>query len=207
MAAAPHPQRDAAIATIRNMRAFHGPEEGERQARAKFPDVPKGTFSGWVKLARLPAEPASVRPTSSRAYAVPAADGKPMTFEERVASIDRHVAMVVEASTREVVDTDSGEVRRVARNPSMLATAVRLQSQACELLVRYAATVSELGEMDEFMGVVIEEIGKVSPEVQRAVLMRMRELAEQQAGARFGLGLGNAPAAVSASALHPDVGF
>jgi len=199
MAAAAHPQRDAAIATIRNMRAFHGPEEGERQARAKFPDVPKGTFSGWVKLARQPAEQVPVSATSSRAYAAPAADGKPLTFEQRVASIDAHVAMVVEASTREVVDVDTGEVRRVARNPSMLATAVRLQSQACELLVKHAAAVAELGRQEEFIRTVLEVIGEVAPEVQRAVISRMYEMREQAPVARFGLGLDSTPAAVSAA--------
>ncbi|SOE59100.1 hypothetical protein SAMN05414139_01474 [Burkholderia sp. D7] len=207
MAAAPHPQRDAAIATIRNLRAFHGPDEGERQARAKFPDVPKGTFSGWVKLARLPAEQVPAPAHSSRAYAPPASDNKPLTFEERIAAIDRHVAMVVEASTREVVDTDSGDVRRVARNPSMLATAVRLQSQACELLVRYAATVSDMRKSDEFYGVVLEALGEASPEVQRAVFDRLRAVNEQQDGARLGLGLGHALPAVSTPASHPEVDF
>src|SRR5258707_452765 len=133
MAAEAHPQRRDAISVIRSMRAFysHDPAEGERQAYAKFPDIAKATWAGWCKLARQPAEPASVRPTSVRAYAAPAADGKPMPFEERIASIDRHVELVLESSTRETVDPDTGEVRRVARNPTMVATAVRLQVQAC----------------------------------------------------------------------------
>jgi hypothetical protein len=50
MAAAPHPQRDEAISTIRNLVAFHGQEEGERLARAKYAViVAKGTLSRrWI---------------------------------------------------------------------------------------------------------------------------------------------------------------
>jgi hypothetical protein len=75
MAAAPHPQRDAAIATIRNVTAFHGAEEGEKLARAKYSGIPMGTFSGWEKLARRPAEPESVPARSVRSSGLPAAAG------------------------------------------------------------------------------------------------------------------------------------
>jgi len=204
MAAEAHPQRAEAISVIRSMRAFYSqdPAEGERQAYAKFPDIAKATWSGWVKLARQPAEPASVRPTSVRASTMPAADGKPLTFEQRIARIDSHVAMIVTASTREVIDESSGEIRTLAKNPAMLAQAVRLQSGAAEMLVKYAIAVENLGRMQELYDTIIEEIGKVSPEVQRAVFDRLREVNEQRGNARFGIGVVPEPA----HAL-PDVDF
>ena len=123
MAAEAHPQRRDAISVIRSMRAFcsQDPAEGERQAYAKFPDIAKATWAGWCKLARRPAEPASVRPTSVHASGAPASDDRPFTFEERIAAMDENVRLIIESSTRETLDPDTGEVRRVARNPAMLA--------------------------------------------------------------------------------------
>ena len=185
MARQPHPARDHAISDIKNLVAFYGDQaEGERAARAKWADIPATTFAGWCALARRPAEPASVRLTSVRA---PAADSKPMTFEERIAAMDRHVEMIIVASTREVVDEVTGEViKTVARNPAMLAQAVRLQQSAAELLVRGSQLAWNLGRMEDMYDSVIAEIGKVSPEVQQAVLSRLRELSKSRDNPPFG---------------------
>jgi hypothetical protein len=141
--------------------AFHGDQaEGERAARAKWADIPATTFAGWRQLARRPAEPASVRPPSVRAYAAPVADGEPMTFEERIAAIDENVALVLEASTRETIDPETGEVRRVARNPAMVAQAARLQFAAAEVLVKNQMASWKAEAVEAYHEEVMEAIGE-----------------------------------------------
>jgi hypothetical protein len=117
-------------------------------------------YSPLLKLARQPAEPASVRPTSVRASVAPAAGGKPATFEERIRQIDEHVALVLEASTREMIDPDTGECRRVARNPAMTATAIRLQTQAAELLVKHQQASWKAEAVEAYHGDVMAAIGE-----------------------------------------------
>lgn len=158
MAAKPHALRDAAIATIRNLTAFHGAEEGEKLARAKYSAIPKGTFSGWVKLARLPAEPPSAPAGSVRASASIEDAGDLMPFEQRIALLDRHIQMIVAASTREVIEEPSGERKTVAKNPSMLAQAVRLQHAAAELLAKNQRAVWTVEAVAEYHGEVIDAI-------------------------------------------------
>lgn len=160
MAAAAHPQRDAAIATIRNLTSFHGAEEGEKLARAKYGAIPKGTFSGWLKLARLPAEPPSAPAGSVRASASIEDAGELMPFEQRIAMMDSHVRMIVVASTREVVEEPSGEIRTVARNPAMLAQAVRLQHAAAELLVKNQMASWTAEAVAEYHGQVMDAINE-----------------------------------------------
>jgi hypothetical protein len=174
MARAPHPARDQAISDIKNLVAFHGDQaEGERAARAKWADIPATTFEGGCQLARRPAEPASVRPPSVRACAAPVADGEPMTFEERIAAIDENVALVLEASTRETIDPETGEVRRVARNPAMIAQAARLQLAAAEVLVKNQMASWKAEAVEAYHEEVMEAIEAVRGAADRELAERV----------------------------------
>ncbi|WP_429344738.1 hypothetical protein [Paraburkholderia sp. GAS42] len=184
------------------MTAFHGQAEGERLARAKYSSIPKGTFSGWLKQARLPAEPPSLAVPCSAAAT--GGDAAPLTFEERIARIDQHVRLIVTQCTGEVVDPATGVRTVKAKNPVVLGQAVRLQVQAAELLTRRAESVWTTEKLQEWAEGLIECIAGV---VNRA---GDRQLAEQifaamQAhdkrwagtGIRFGIA-GRAPSATPA---------
>lgn len=197
MARTPHPARDQAITQYRNLESFHGSAEAERIVRQKFADVPKTTVNGWLKLARLPAEPSSLPVTAARASGSTGGDAAPVDFEERIARIDRHVAMIVAQCTAEVVDPATGARTVKAKSPVVLGQAVRLQVQAAELLVKYHATVWDQERMEGFQRVVIEEVGKIDPATQRAIVARLREMGkhDNNPGARFGIGISQAIAA------------
>jgi hypothetical protein len=189
MAATPHAARDEAIRTIRNLVSFHGQTEGEKLARAKYSEIAKGTFSGWVKLARLPAEAESM-PAPAPRVSGSGGNAAPMSFDERIATMDRHVALIVAQCTTEVVDPVTGARTVKAKNPVVLAQAVRLQNAAADLIVKHAQLAWNHGRMEELYNEVIAAIGEVDPGVQRAVLARLRESAERRRGGvdRFGIG-------------------
>ncbi|MFP3604686.1 hypothetical protein [Paraburkholderia sp. SIMBA_053] len=187
MAAAPHPLRDEAIATAQNLVAFHGQEEGERLARAKYAAIPKGTFSGWLKLARRPAEPPSM--PAPRSSGSTGADGAPLTFEERISKMDRQADLIAAQCMTEVVDPMTGGVTVKAKNLAMLATAVRLQAVAAELLVKHHSVVFNQEQTRELYDAVIEAVGEVDRSLQQAVMTKLRDLSERRGRARFGIGV------------------
>jgi hypothetical protein len=192
MAATPHAARDEAIRTIRNLTMFHGQDEGERLARAKYSDIAKGTFSGWLKIARLPAEPPSMTLPAARAPGSTGGDAAPLSFEERIAKMDRQADMIAAQCMTQVTDPTTGEVTLKAKNLAMLAQAVRLQASAAELLVKYAQAAWNQGRMEELYQQVIDAIGEVDRGLQQAVLARLRGLNERRGGVA-NLGIGVAP--------------
>jgi hypothetical protein len=194
MAREAHPQRTEAIRAIIEHEAALGPTEGARAARKLFPAIGDPTWKSWIKAARRPAPAPAPSPSmtlpAARASGSLGGDAVPLTFEERIAMMDRHVALIVAQCTTEVVDPATGARTTKARNPVVLAQAVRLQAQAAELLVKYAQAAWNQGRMEELYQQVIDAIGEVDRGMQQAVLKRLRGLNERRGGAvKFGLGV------------------
>jgi hypothetical protein len=65
---------------------------------------------------------------------------------------------------------------RKARNPGLLDSNIRRRLDIMTTFIQSVQAVWNLGKMEELYNAVIEEVGKVDPETQQAILARLRDL-------------------------------
>ncbi len=193
------------IAAIREHLLLIGPRDYE-SLQAKFPDVSRPTFYRYLKTARESLEaaavaesPAALKMAQQRIHAQVA---KP---EKTIAAVKAHLPVmpspaviaadpgaasqafkffaffqsIVEDAellrgTAVVVDEATGKQK--VRNPAMLDKVITRRLGIAQTYLQAFEAVYNAERIQELYNVIVEEVGKASPEVQMAVLAVMREL-------------------------------
>jgi hypothetical protein len=167
-----------ALALIRQCIAEHGEEAGPKIARAQFSKVDKGTWSRWCRQIRdednaMRAAPPS-RPMSAPGPSVLVGEleSNDFSFLDQLS----YVRAACDALQDYAWPRDPVTGVRRLRNPLMLVQAVRLRNGMLDLWVKHQATIYNVDRMRELYNLIIEEVGKTSPDLQRIILVRLREL-------------------------------
>ena len=182
-----------ALAHIRHCIAEHGEEAGPKIARAQFPKVDKGTWSRWSRQVREE-DNAMRAATPSRSISAPGPSVIVSEMESSDLSFFDQLSFVraaCDALQDYAWPRDPATGVRRLRNPLMLVQAVRLRNGMLDLWVKHQATVYNVERMQELHHLIIEEVGKVTPDLQRAIVVRLREL-NQQRGLNVAMDIGGA---------------
>ncbi|KGW21754.1 hypothetical protein [Burkholderia pseudomallei] len=194
MARPPDNRRDEAIATIRRLCAEHGLKEGCRLARQQFADVPDGTWGRWRVNALGPAPdreemerearaavaaevreniPAVTELVSAAPEAMPAAR-RALDFWRMLNELDDDARLL-----RDYAVTTAPDGTRKVRVPFALRDAHRMRTDLVRLALQHAEVAWSTERTRQFHDAIIAAIGEVSPDLQRAVLERLRRLNEE----------------------------
>lgn len=194
MARPPDSRRDEAISTIRRLCTEHGLKEGCRLARKQFADVPDGTWGRWRVNALGPAPdreemegearaavaaevreniPAVTKLVSADAEAVPAAR-RALDFWRMLNELDDDARLL-----RDYAVTTAPDGTRKVRVPFALRDAHRMRTDLVRLALQHAEVAWSTERARQFHDAIIAAIGEVSPDLQRAVLERLRRLNDE----------------------------
>ena len=194
MARKAHDQRDDAVAAMRRLSNEHGVREGCRLAREMFPDVPKPSWGRWRQEAvgRMPEQEARDTATSARLAhevrsTIPAigelvtapADVIPvqkraLDFWKMLGELDDDAQLL-----RSYATTTLPDGTRKVRVPVALVGAHRMRADLIRLALEHAGVVWNTERMRELYDCVIEAIGEVDRDLQKAVLDRLRRLRDR----------------------------
>jgi hypothetical protein len=191
MARPPDTRRDEAIAAIRSLCAEHGLKEGCRIARELF-DVPDGTWGRWRALALGRESERDEIEREARAAAatqvieaIPApeqlahavvADPVPamrraLDFFRLLDELEHDAQLLREFALRKQPD---GTTK--VRVPFALKDSHRMRVDIIRLALQQAEVAHSVGRMANFNQAIIDAIGEESPECQRRIMVRLRQL-------------------------------
>jgi hypothetical protein len=77
-------------------------------------------------------------------------------------------------------DPDTGELVEVINNPAAFDKSIVRRAGLLETAIKAVQEVWDLRQMQNFYEIVIEEIGRESPETQRRIMVRLAELNSRQ---------------------------
>ncbi|KWA45810.1 hypothetical protein WL27_05370 [Burkholderia multivorans] len=188
------PQRDDAIAAIRELAAQHGATEGVRRARERFPDVPRGTWGRWRAEALGPAPdreqlerearaavaaevreniPAVTELVSADAEAMPAAR-RALDFWRMLDELDEDARLL-----REFAVTTGPDGKRKVKVPFALRDAHRMRCDLIRLALQHAEAAHGVERTARLHEAIIAEIQAESPEMAKRVIDRLRRLSTE----------------------------
>jgi hypothetical protein len=183
------PEYLPAMSLIRQCIAELGPELGPKKARTFYPKVEKSVWARWVRQVRDEDRDLYTASTALTSPLVPAPPADPPMlvgevddtgdqgfFEDQLSCMRADIALLHEYAAPR--DQQTG-IRRL-RNPVMLVSVTRLRSAMLDLWVRNQSTIFNVDRMRELYNLIIEEVGKVSPDLQRVILVRLRELNQRR---------------------------
>lgn len=194
MARLPDPRRDDAIAALRTLTAQHGAKEGARLARERFPDVPAGTWGRWKQLAvgnvadadsqALTSLAAEVRRTIPKPEAL-AADPVPATrraldFWTMLDELEHDARLMRDFALSR--GADGGLKVRV---PFALRDAHRMRCDLIRLALQQAEAAWSVERAQSFFDAVVEAVGEESPDCQRRIMQRLRDVGGEAAARGF----------------------
>lgn len=197
-------QKAEIIAAIRQHLLLVGPRDYD-QLMAKYPDLSRPTFFRYLKIAREQEEakaaaesPGALRLAQQRirSHVEPAekttakikahlpAAPSPAVVAANPSDATRafqffaffnqivHDAELLRGTT--VIKNDDGTEK--VRNPAMLEKSMRGRLAILDTYLHSVETVYNMERIRELYDLVIEEVGKAAPDIQMAVLARLREL-------------------------------
>lgn len=201
MARKAHDQRDGAIEAVRRLCNEYGVKEGCRLAREQFPDIPKPTWGRWrveaigyqpeqeardsATRARVAHEVRETIPPISElvpdtADVIPA-QRRAIDFWRLIEELDQDAALM-----RSFAVTVLPDGTRKLRVPMALVNAHKMRADLIRLALEHASIAWSAERNREFQEAVIACIGEVSPDLQRAVIGRLRRLKTNNE-AKYGL--------------------
>lgn len=204
MARSKEDKKTEIIAAMREHLLLVGPRDYEA-LQDKFPDVSRPTFYRYLKIAREALEsaaaadsPAALRMAQARIHSQVAQPAKTMAAVKAHMPVMPSPAVIagdpgaasqafkffaffqsiVEdadllRSTAVVVDADG---KQKVRNPAMLDKVITRRLGIAQTYLNAFEAVYNAERIQQLYEVIVEEVGKASPEVQMAVLAVMREL-------------------------------
>ncbi|MGY3551194.1 hypothetical protein [Bradyrhizobium sp. USDA 4469] len=165
-----HPDREAALAAIKNHTERLGRIEGQRHARKLFPHVELPTWQGWCRLVRLrekepeAASPATALPAPSVPAAVPVTSGEPLSFNARLGLLD--AVAIAMLDTAWPMDTETGSRSTRVKNPMLAKAAAAILRDSSALWARHHEAeanaerfVERLTEIGSTLGSVLADVG------------------------------------------------
>lgn len=192
MARPPDTRRDEAIAAIRGLCAEHGLKEGSRIARERFGDVPDGTWGRWRALALgRESERDEIEREARVVAATEVTDGIPspeqlapavvadpvpamrraLDFWRMLDELEHDAQLLREFAVRKQPD---GTMK--VRVPFALRDAHRMRCDLIRLALQQAEVAHSAGRMANFNQAIIDAVGEESPECQRRIMVRLRQL-------------------------------
>lgn len=189
-------QRDDAIALLRSLTAQHGVKEGARLAREKFPDVPAGTWGRWRQQAvgnvagagadaqALNSLAAEVRrsippPEALVADPVPATR-RALDFWAMLDELQRDAQLMRDFALARGAD---GALK--VRVPFALRDAHRMRCDLIRLALQQAETAWGVERAQNFFDAVVQAVGEESPDCQRRIMQRLRDVGGEAAARGF----------------------
>jgi hypothetical protein len=181
MSRPPHPDRIKAIEVIRDLTHQHGPAEGPRRARLRFPDVPVPTWHRWIKMTRdedrdFIAEAAAAVPHPSRPPA-PVTYGDRITMRRAIDFYSELDAMV--ADTRLLADyavvTNDNGTRRV-KNPQLLAVSHRMRATNLTIALKHSEMVWNVDRLEQMHDAIVRAILQADREAGERVFSALTEV-------------------------------
>jgi hypothetical protein len=188
-----NPWKAEAVEAINAHLRDHGPSGWER-VESKFPNVPKATLWRWIKEVRekasdspsrqkLQAAKAKIKKIVEEVHSVggslPAAPSpaylaaKGAEGEASINVLGRINELYKEAEQlRDYALNDVGKIRI----PIFYKESINLRRNILQTKIDMLQEVYDLRRMEAFYEAIMDEIGKVSPEVQRAIVDRMRRI-------------------------------
>ncbi|AJZ60592.1 hypothetical protein OI25_606 [Paraburkholderia fungorum] len=206
MAREAHPQRTAALISIREHVARLGTVEGQRAARELFPAIGKPTWEGWCRVVRL-GDRADVEPLAE-SFAVTTRPITPITagvelrgfeFDQRIAEMDAAARALIDVAWP--VDPETRRRGRV-KNPMLLKAAHAALAQTAGLVVKhqeaawsYERCLERMEELVDTASAVLKGAG--DRELTGKFIQALGELEARWAnpGHRYGRGVSPARAA------------
>lgn len=194
MARLPDPRRDDAIAALRTLTAQHGAKEGARLARERFQDVPLGTWSRWRQQAVGNATDANAQALTGLADEVRRAIPKPealvadpvpathkaLNYWRLMDELESDARLMREYALARGAD---GAVK--VRVPFALRDAHRMRCDLIRLALQQSEVAYGVQRAQEFFDAVIEAVGQESPECQRRIMQRLRDVGGEAAARGF----------------------
>ena len=175
-----------------------------RALRKAYPNVGERRFFRMVKRAKD--EPSVRGPLVTAALnaaeriralnpttAMSAAPPKPVAREATRAMDNIHLmetlrdlmvdAVLIREYSMTKPDEATGE--RGIKNPMFFAQSVKLRRELIETILKTWHEAFDLRRMQEFYGVILDEVGRASPEVQAAIMERLKIMSDER-GFSFG---------------------
>ena len=197
MARPANPLRDEAITAIRTLTAQHGVKEGGRLAREQFPSVPHGTFMRWRQEAI-----GNVADADARAVAalgpeirrnIPAPEALGQEIADPVPATHRALRfweemdlLLADADLLRAYALSTGQDGRLkVRVPRALVDASTMRQNLLKLALAQAEAAHGVQRAQEFFDAVIDAVGQESPECQRRIMERLRQVQTEAAGRGF----------------------
>ncbi|MDO3527525.1 hypothetical protein ACNRBH_09140 [Ralstonia pseudosolanacearum] len=164
-----HPDREAALAAIREHTERLGRIEGQRHARKLFPSVELPTWQGWCRLVRLrekepeAAPPLATLPAPSAPAVVPVASGEPLSFDARLGLLDAVAIAMLDAAWP--TDAETGRRSTRVKNPMLAKAAAAILRDSSALWARHHEAERNAERFRERS----EELGRVLGEALRTI--------------------------------------
>jgi hypothetical protein len=191
MARPENPMKSEVISAIRALAAKLGVKEGCRLARERYPDVPLGSWGRWRQeavgnvldqrdtdaaaaagiVAEVRAEiPAPEQLAAEMADPVPAMR-RALDFWRMLDELERDAQLLREFSLTQRPD---GTVK--VRVPFALRDAHRMRCDLIRLGLQQAEVAYGVGRTAKLQQAIIEAVGEESPECQRRIIFRLKQL-------------------------------
>jgi hypothetical protein len=189
----PNPDRALVMREIAIHIQTHGPKDWE-SVMARWPGVKLRTFERWVKQvrenppptameeARKSAQAASMRhvpaPISPQYFAEEGAEGvRKIDLLERIGELYKDAEQLRDYATLPAPD---GQSRRPIKNPVLFDTSIKRRLDLIATLVRTAREIYDSERNRRFYDIIVSEIGKISPDAQKAILHKLAEIDAQR---------------------------
>jgi len=197
MARLPDPRRDDAIAALRTLTARHGAKEGARLARERFQDVPLGTWSRWRQQAVGNATDANAQALTGLADEVRRAIPKPEALGRAMAdpipAANRALRfweemdlLLADADLLRAYALTTGQDGRLkVRVPRALVDAASMRRDLLKIALAQAEVAFGVQRAQEFFDTIIHAIGQESPDCQRRIMQRLRDVGGEAAARGF----------------------
>jgi len=188
--------RDGAVAALRSLTAQHGAKEGTRLAREQFPDVPAGTWGRWRQMAvgniagadaqaltSLAAEVHRNIPTPEQLTADPdpvPATRRALDFWAMLDELEHDARLMRDFALARGAD---GTVK--VRVPFALRDAHRMRCDLIRLALAQAEAAWSVERAQSFFDAVVQAVEEESPECQRRIMERLRDVGGEAAARGF----------------------
>ncbi|ARU03912.1 hypothetical protein CCO03_03755 [Comamonas serinivorans] len=179
------------------MTAKHGAKEGCRLAREKFPAVPHGTWGRWRVEAVGYSGDANAQTVGALAQqireTIPAPEALSHVAGDPMPAVARSLRFWDEMDT---LLQDADLLRRFAlatghdgalkvRVPKALVDAANMRQSLLKLALAQAEVAHGVQRAQQFFDAVIDAVGQESPECQRRIMLRLREVQGEAAARGF----------------------
>lgn len=178
-------QRDEAVSLLRSLTAQHGAKEGARLARERFRDVPAGTWGRWRQQAVGNVADADAQALGGLAAEVRRAVPAPEALTAGAVPATRRAlsfwheldALLADADLlRSYALANGADGRLKVRVPRALVDAANMRRDLLKLALAQSEVAYGVQRAQEFCDAVIHAIGEESPECQRRILERLRDV-------------------------------